>query len=168
MGGVNGGVNHDKFSATSGLDFEDRSASGGHCDRVSSRDCVRGFCNPIGASARFLRWLTDVAGELSWAAEGLTSPSHVASTPGALEELRSDPQIICPDGHSNRPGARFCDLCGSPLIEEQAPGFPVCPACGALVSDKKAQFCDVCGASLAKKVCPVCGTQLTRKASNGR
>jgi crotonobetainyl-CoA:carnitine CoA-transferase CaiB-like acyl-CoA transferase len=45
--------------------------------------------NPIGANARFLRWLADVAGEQGWAAEGLTSLSHLASAPGALDELRS-------------------------------------------------------------------------------
>jgi crotonobetainyl-CoA:carnitine CoA-transferase CaiB-like acyl-CoA transferase len=45
--------------------------------------------NPIGSSARFLRWMADVAGEQSWAADGLTSPAHLASTPGALDELRS-------------------------------------------------------------------------------
>ena len=46
---------------------------------------------------------------------GIPVPQALATSLGgirALEELRSDPQIICPDGHSNRPGARFCDLCG--------------------------------------------------------
>ena len=45
--------------------------------------------NPIGANSRFLRWLADIAGQQSWTAEGLTSPSHLAGVPGALDELRS-------------------------------------------------------------------------------
>ena len=46
---------------------------------------------------------------------GIPVPQALATSLGgvrALEDLRSDPQIICLDGHSNRPGARFCDLCG--------------------------------------------------------
>lgn len=59
-----------------------------------------------------------------------------------------------PDSNS-----RFCDLCGSPLVDEPAApkGLPICPSCGAVVSDMKAQFCDECGAPLAKPVCPACG-----------
>ncbi|HNX17430.1 MAG TPA: zinc ribbon domain-containing protein [Methanoregula sp.] len=59
-----------------------------------------------------------------------------------------------PDNNS-----KFCDLCGTPLEEEQAAPqeFPVCPTCGATVSDKKAIFCDACGGPLAKPVCPACG-----------
>ena len=39
-----------------------------------------------------------------------------------------------PDSNS-----RFCDLCGAPLKEEPVSpqGLPVCPACGAIVSDRK-------------------------------
>jgi hypothetical protein len=46
---------------------------------------------------------------------GIEVPGALASMLGgtrALEELQSDPQVICPQGHANRAGARFCDLCG--------------------------------------------------------
>ena len=48
---------------------------------------------------------------------------------------------------------------GRPLRRSrlQPQGLPVCPSCGAVVSDIKAQFCDACGAPLAKPVCPACG-----------
>jgi hypothetical protein len=49
---------------------------------------------------------------------GIPVPQALATSLGgvrALEELRSDPQVICPDGHANRPGARFCDICGTSM-----------------------------------------------------
>jgi hypothetical protein len=52
---------------------------------------------------------------------GIPVPEALAAPLGgvrALEELRADPQVICPQGHANRPGARFCDLCGTSM---QAP-----------------------------------------------
>jgi hypothetical protein len=52
---------------------------------------------------------------------GIPVPQALATSLGgvrALEELRSDPQVICAGGHANRPGARFCDLCG---VSMQAP-----------------------------------------------
>ena len=71
--------------------------------------------NPIGANSRFLRWLADVAGEQSWAAEGLTSPSHLASSPGALEELRSRLRKL----FASKPGQVWEDLANSV-------GVPLC------------------------------------------
>lgn len=55
---------------------------------------------------------------------GIPVPQALATSLGgvrALEELRSDPQVICAGGHANRPGARFCDLCG---VSMQAPAEP--------------------------------------------
>lgn len=52
---------------------------------------------------------------------GIPVPQALAASLGgiqALDQLKSEPQVICPDGHSNRPGARFCDLCGASM---QAP-----------------------------------------------
>lgn len=49
---------------------------------------------------------------------GIPVPQALASALGgvrALEEMRGDPQVLCPDGHVNRPGARFCDLCGTSM-----------------------------------------------------
>jgi hypothetical protein len=53
---------------------------------------------------------------------GIPVPEALAASLGgvrALEEMRADPQVICSAGHANRPGARFCDLCGTSM---QAPG----------------------------------------------
>jgi hypothetical protein len=55
---------------------------------------------------------------------GIPVPEALASSLGgvrALEEMRADPQVICPLGHSNRVGAKFCDLCGTSM---QAPAGP--------------------------------------------
>jgi crotonobetainyl-CoA:carnitine CoA-transferase CaiB-like acyl-CoA transferase len=71
--------------------------------------------NPIGANARFLRWLADVAGEQSWAAEGLTSPAHLASAPGALAELRSRLRAL----FASKPAQAWEDLANSV-------GVPLC------------------------------------------
>jgi class 3 adenylate cyclase/ketosteroid isomerase-like protein len=49
-------------------------------------------------------------------------------------------------GRANRPGARFCGGCGSPLA-------PRCPACGNQ-SQPGAQFCDACGAPLGAAGAP--------------
>jgi ribosomal protein L24E len=54
---------------------------------------------------------------------GIPVPQALASALGgvrALEELKAEPQVICPDGHSNRPGARFCDLCGGSMHAPRA------------------------------------------------
>jgi crotonobetainyl-CoA:carnitine CoA-transferase CaiB-like acyl-CoA transferase len=47
--------------------------------------------DPIGGSARFLRWLLDVAGEESWAADGLTDGRRLAQSlePALKERLRA-------------------------------------------------------------------------------
>ena len=39
-----------------------------------------------------------------------------------------------------RPGARFCDRCGTKVEK-------ICPACGAVLRDQ-ARFCDLCGVPL--------------------
>ena len=47
----------------------------------------------------------------------------------------------CPNcGSDNRPGARFCASCGTPLAF-------ACPACGTPARNG-ARFCDHCGAAL--------------------
>lgn len=46
---------------------------------------------------------------------GIPVPQALAAHLGgiqALEAMKAEPQVICADGHANRPGARFCDLCG--------------------------------------------------------
>ena len=61
---------------------------------------------------------------------GIPVPQALASALGgvrALEELRAEPQVLCPDGHSNRPGARFCDLCGASMAAQAQ----ISPAAGA-------------------------------------
>jgi hypothetical protein len=57
---------------------------------------------------------------------GIAVPQALAASLGgvqALEDMRA--QVLCPDGHANRPGARFCDLCGLSMqvaAELEAPG----------------------------------------------
>lgn len=58
---------------------------------------------------------------------GIPVPQALATSLGgirALEDLKDEPQTLCPDGHSNRPGARFCDLCGISMQvpEARVPG----------------------------------------------
>lgn len=53
---------------------------------------------------------------------GIPVPQALATSLGgvqALAELQDAPQVICSQGHANRPGARFCDLCGASM---QVPG----------------------------------------------
>jgi hypothetical protein len=55
---------------------------------------------------------------------GIPVPQALATSLGgvqALAELEDTPQVICPQGHSNRSGAKFCDLCGTSM---QVPGGP--------------------------------------------
>jgi len=55
---------------------------------------------------------------------GIPVPQALASAlggAGVLEDLKGEAQTLCPDGHANRPGARFCDLCG---VSMRAPGGP--------------------------------------------
>lgn len=49
---------------------------------------------------------------------GIPVPQALAAHLGgiqALEAMKAEPQVICADGHANRPGARFCDLCGTSM-----------------------------------------------------
>jgi len=49
---------------------------------------------------------------------GIPVPQALAASLGgvrALEAMKDHPQTLCPDGHGNRPGARFCDLCGASM-----------------------------------------------------
>jgi hypothetical protein len=49
---------------------------------------------------------------------GIPVPQALATSLGGvreLEALKAEPQTLCPDGHSNRAGARFCDLCGASM-----------------------------------------------------
>ena len=46
---------------------------------------------------------------------GIPLPSALATSLGGireLEALKAEPQTLCPDGHANRAGSRFCDGCG--------------------------------------------------------
>jgi hypothetical protein len=55
---------------------------------------------------------------------GIPVPQALAASLGgirALEEMKDNPQVLCPDGHANRPGAKFCDVCG---VSMRAPGRP--------------------------------------------
>ena len=65
---------------------------------------------------------------------------------------------VPPDGE-----ARFCNQCGSAIVDLPEPGFPVCGACGCQVADPRAQFCDKCGAAIQKEpvrpACPSCGNK---------
>ena len=47
-------------------------------------------------------------------------------------------------GMDLRPGARFCDRCGTKVEK-------ICPACGAVLRDQ-ARFCDLCGVPLERAV----------------
>jgi rRNA maturation endonuclease Nob1 len=61
--------------------------------------------------------------------------------------------IPAPDGES-----KFCNRCGSAIVDEPEPQFPVCGTCGAMVADPEAQFCDKCGGPVKKTIaCPTCG-----------
>ena len=54
--------------------------------------------------------------------------------------------------------SRFCNRCGSAIVDGPEPQFPVCISCGARVADPLAQFCDKCGGPVRKLVaCPACG-----------
>ncbi|HEX6291438.1 MAG TPA: zinc ribbon domain-containing protein [Herpetosiphonaceae bacterium] len=69
--------------------------------------------------------------------------------------------LICPNGHVNDEGNRFCEQCGEPLQESQASAAPsaaqaapssgatssTCPICGQENVPGTA-FCDNCGAAL--------------------
>src|SRR5437867_940148 len=57
---------------------------------------------------------------------------------GLTEESIAPAEDPCPScGHGNRPGARFCDSCGSPLEVR-------CAQCGNALR-AGARFCDSCG-----------------------
>ncbi len=70
--------------------------------------------------------------------------------------------LVCPNGHRNDEGNRFCDQCGAPLQETAAAGSAAaapaanigsaagsmaCPVCGQENMPGTA-FCDNCGAAL--------------------
>ncbi|MFA4859816.1 zinc ribbon domain-containing protein [Methanoregula sp.] len=62
--------------------------------------------------------------------------------------------------------AVFCNRCGSGIIDEPEPGFPVCPSCGKVVSDELAEFCNRCGSRIPKElVCPGCGNPAVENES---
>ncbi|MGA2120907.1 MAG: zinc ribbon domain-containing protein [Methanoregula sp.] len=57
-------------------------------------------------------------------------------------------------------GSKFCNRCGSAIVDEPAPQFVVCSTCGAKVADPEAQFCDKCGGPIRKTIaCPACGNK---------
>jgi hypothetical protein len=63
---------------------------------------------------------------------GIPIPQALQASLGgvrAFDDLKGEPQVICPEGHSNRPGARFCDLCGASMKVTAAIG-PVAGAQG--------------------------------------
>ncbi|WP_213451329.1 CaiB/BaiF CoA transferase family protein [Rhizomonospora bruguierae] len=71
--------------------------------------------NPIGASARFLGWFLDAAGESAWSAEGLTSLARIAGEPRVAAELKRRLTEL----FLRRPAAEWEDLAN-------AAGVPLC------------------------------------------
>ncbi|MFA4876552.1 MAG: hypothetical protein WC586_03995 [Methanoregula sp.] len=63
--------------------------------------------------------------------------------------------------------ALFCNRCGSGIIEEIEPAFPLCSSCGTVVSDELAEFCNRCGSRIVTPapVCPGCGNVAIDSAS---
>jgi len=65
--------------------------------------------------------------------------------------------------------ALFCNRCGSEIIEETDPGYPLCPSCGTIVSDELAEFCNRCGSRIPREpvpvICPGCGIEAIDTAS---
>ena len=64
--------------------------------------------------------------------------------------------------------SRFCDLCGAPLIQEPVTpqGLPVCPTCGAIVSDKKLSSAMFAGDHLQNQSAPSVATKHHLPAQN--
>jgi predicted RNA-binding Zn-ribbon protein involved in translation (DUF1610 family) len=60
--------------------------------------------------------------------------------------------------------AKFCNECGSTIIDVPDEHFPVCDSCGDVVSDTLAQFCDKCGAPV-RPSCPSCGNKAITRES---
>jgi len=60
--------------------------------------------------------------------------------------------------------AKFCNECGSTIVDEPDTHFPVCDSCGDVVSDTLAQFCDKCGAPV-RPSCPSCGNKAINRDS---
>lgn len=66
--------------------------------------------------------------------------------------------------YENRPGLRFCEQCGTPLVKAKPEGMQVCPRCGAK-NPPGLRFCEQCAAPLvaekpqAMQICPSCGAQ---------
>jgi hypothetical protein len=60
--------------------------------------------------------------------------------------------------------AKFCNDCGSTIVDVQEGHFPVCDNCGGTVTDTLAQFCDMCGAPV-RPSCPSCGNKAITKES---
>jgi hypothetical protein len=68
---------------------------------------------------------------------GMGTPSPATPAPAAPAPAA----VTCPAcGETVRPGARFCEHCGTPLAA-------ACPKCGAVVRSG-AKFCDSCGTPL--------------------
>jgi hypothetical protein len=59
--------------------------------------------------------------------------------------------------------AVFCNRCGSEIIDEPEPDYPLCSSCGTIVSDELAEFCNRCGSRIPREpvpvVCPGCGVE---------
>jgi predicted RNA-binding Zn-ribbon protein involved in translation (DUF1610 family) len=60
--------------------------------------------------------------------------------------------------------AKFCNECGSTIVDIPDTHFPVCDSCGDVVSDTLAQFCDKCGAPV-RPACPSCGNKAITRDS---
>ena len=52
--------------------------------------------------------------------------------------------VVCPGGHENQPGAKFCNTCGEKIVIA-VPGK--CPGCG-VENSSGAKFCNSCGNAL--------------------
>jgi len=84
----------------------------------------------------------------------------VTSAAIAPVSTQAAPSVKCPNcGASLRPGAKFCEQCGTPAPQPE-PEKPkmTCPNCGHELRPE-AKFCPNCGASVVQ-TCPECGTEL--------
>src|SRR5439155_6217909 len=46
---------------------------------------------------------------------------------GRLRSMSDTSRLVCPNGHENAPGKRFCGECGAPLRESALPTPPAPP-----------------------------------------
>ncbi|MCS7126327.1 MAG: SPFH domain-containing protein [Aigarchaeota archaeon] len=94
--------------------------------------------------------------------EGAAVGAGIAIIPPLFQAPQPQPQILCPKcGRQNPQNSRFCNNCGSPLMET---GGLRCPNCG-VQNIAGAKFCSNCGSRLEVELkCRSCGSELTPSA----